>query len=141
MAVYGTTSLLVTPATWYSASQPLWAGLGILATLWYAQSYRRSGRWLALVMSALTAPIAGWFWTVGHMAGPAAAVYLWADGRRRCRLAAAIPLAATILTIVFSLAMSARQIDSTISFHGRTIREALDPVQGSLHTRKQFRKI
>src|SRR5207248_3662807 len=42
-AMVGTTSLMLTPATWYSASQPLWAGLGILATLWYVQSYRRAG--------------------------------------------------------------------------------------------------
>ncbi len=134
MALVGTTSLLVTPATWYSAGQPLWAGLGILATLWYAQCYRRSGGWPALMMAALAAPVAGWFWTVGHMAGPAAALYLWADGRRRCRLAAAVPLVATMLAVVFSLALAARQIDSTVSFHGRTIREAVDPVQGLLHT-------
>ena len=29
---------MLTPATWYSAGQTLWAGFGILATLWYAQS-------------------------------------------------------------------------------------------------------
>jgi len=134
MVLIGTTSLMLTPVTWYSAGQPLWAGLGILATLWYAQSYRRSGRWPTLVLAALTAPIAGWFWTVGHMAGPAAAVYLWVDGRRRCRLAAAVPLAATVLAVALSLALAVRQIDSTISFHGRTIREAVNPLQGLLHT-------
>ena len=45
------------------------------------------------------APIAGWFWTVGHLAGPAAVVYLWFDGRRRCKEAASVPLAATILAV------------------------------------------
>ena len=44
MALVGTTSVMLTPAIWYSAGQPLWAGFGILATLWYAQSYRRSGK-------------------------------------------------------------------------------------------------
>jgi hypothetical protein len=135
MALVGTTCLMVTPAMWYSAGQPLWAALGILATLWYAQSYRRSGRRPALVLAAVTVPIAGWFWTVGHMAGPAAAVYLWADGRRRCRLAAAVPLAATIVAVALSLALGARRLDGKlISLEGRSIREAVNPVQGFLNT-------
>ncbi len=46
MALLGTTSVMLTPASWYSAGQPLWAGFGILSALWYAQSYRRTGsRW------------------------------------------------------------------------------------------------
>jgi hypothetical protein len=130
----GTTSLMLTPISWYSAGQPLWAGLGILTTLWYAQSYRRSGRWLALFLSALSAPIAGWFWTVGHMAGPSAAVYLWFDGRRGCKFAAVVPFAATVLAVVLSLFLAARRIDATTSFHGHTVREAIDPVQGFFHT-------
>jgi hypothetical protein len=135
MALVGTTSLMLTPALWYSAGQPLWAGLGILATLWYAQSYRRSGRWPVLVLAAMSAPIAGWFWTVGHMAGPAAAVYLWVDGRRRCKLAASVPLAATILAVALSVTVGARRIDGKlISLDGRTIREAVNPFQGVLHT-------
>ncbi len=134
MMLVGTTSLMAAPATWYSAGQPLWAGCGILATLWYAQCYRRSGRGTALVLSAISAPLAGGFWTIGHMAGPTAAVYLWFDGRRRCRLAAIVPLAATVIAVVLSLAMTARPIEARASFHGRTVREALDPVQGVLHT-------
>jgi len=134
MILVGTTSLMLTPVTWYSAGQPLWAGAGILTTLWYAQCFRRSGRWPTLLLAAMTAPVAGWLWTVGHIAGPAAAVYLWADGRRRCRLAAAVPLAAAVLGVALSLGMAARQIDSTISFHGHTIREAINPLQGLLHT-------
>ena len=134
MVLVGTTSLMLTPATWYSAGQPLWAALVILVTLWYAQSYRRSGRWLALVLAGLSAPIAGWFWTLGHLAGPSAAVYLWVDGRQRCKLAALVPLAATILAVAFSLTMAASRIDSTTSFHGRTVRQAIHPLQGLLHT-------
>jgi hypothetical protein len=134
MMLVGTSSLMAAPATWYSAGQPLWAGCGILATLWYVQSYRRSGRWLALALAAITAPLAGGFWTIGHMAGPTAAVYLWLDGRRRCRLGAIVPLAATVVAVALSLAMTARPIDARISFHGRTAREALNPLQGVLHT-------
>ena len=134
MILIGTTSLMLTPATWYSAGQPFWAGFGILATLWYAQSYRRTAQKPALMLAMISAMLAGWFWTVGHLAGPVAAIYLWVDGRRRCRFAAAAPLFATAIAVGLTLALGARRIDSTISFHGRTAREAASPVQGLFHT-------
>jgi hypothetical protein len=134
MVLVGTTSLMVSPAVWYSAGQPLWAGFCILATLWYAQSYRRSRHLSALMAAAASAVVAGWFWTIGHLAGPVAAVYLWVDGRRRCRLAALVPLSATVLAVVLSLALAARPMDSTVSFHGRAVRDAVRPLQGVLST-------
>ncbi len=134
MVLVGTTSLMLAPATWYSAGQPVWAAFGVLATLWYAQSYRRSGQKLALALTAVSAPLAGWLWTIGHMAGPVGAVYLWVDGRRRCRVAAVVPLAATILAVALGLALGGRRIDSTVSFHGRTARQAFSPVQALYHT-------
>jgi hypothetical protein len=134
MALVGTTSLMLVPATWYSAGQPLWAGAVILATLWYAQFYRKTGRKLALVLSAVSALFGGSFWTLGHLAGPTSAVYLWIDGRRRCRLAAIVLLGTSILAVVLSFALAARPIDARISFHGRTALEALNPPQGVLHT-------
>jgi hypothetical protein len=134
MVTVGTTSLMLAPATWYSAGQPLWAGAAILATLWYVQQYRRTGRVPALVLAAVSAPIAGWFWTIGHLAGPAAAVYLWFDGRRRCKMAAAVPLVASIVAVGLSLALGGRRIDSTISFHGRSVEQAAAPLRGLAHT-------
>jgi hypothetical protein len=134
MVLVGTTSLMLTPAAWYSGGQPLWAGFGILATLWYAQSYRRKARPAALLLTSITAPLAGWFWTVGHLAGPVAAVYLWLDGRRHCRIGAAWPLAATTIAVALSLGIASSRIQSAISFHGRTVRQAARPVQGLLHT-------
>jgi hypothetical protein len=134
MALVGTTSVMLAPATWYSAGQTLWAGFGILATLWYAQSYRRTGNRVALIFAGAAAVIAGWFWTIGHVAGPAAAVYLWTSGGRRCRLAAIAPISATVFAVGLALGLGGRQIDSTISFHGRDVRTAANPVQGLLHT-------
>src|SRR5262249_347844 len=93
-ALVGTTSLMLTPAVWDSGGQRLGAGFGILSALWYAQSFRRNGRWPSLVLAALAAGVAGGFWSAGNLAGPVTAVYLWFDGRRRCRLAASVPLAA-----------------------------------------------
>src|ERR1017187_8404762 len=50
MAAVGTSSLMFSAAIRYSAGQPLWAGFGILATLWYLQGWRRSGGWLRLLL-------------------------------------------------------------------------------------------
>jgi hypothetical protein len=134
MALVGTTSVMLAPTVWYSAGQPLWAGSGILAALLYAQSYRRTGNRVALALAGVAAIIAGWFWTIGHAAGPAAAVYLWSSGGRRCRRAAIAPLGATAIAVGLALGLGGRHIDSTISFHGRDVRTAADPIQGLLHT-------
>lgn len=134
MTVVGTNTLMLSPAMWYSAGQTLWAGIGILATLWYLQGWRKVGGVRRLVLAGLSACLAGWFWTVGHFAGPIGAIYLWADGRRRCRKAAVVPLASSVLAFAVGMGLGAGKIDSTISFHGRTTREAIEPVQGVLHT-------
>ena len=134
MAAVGTTSVMASSACWYSAGQTLWAGFGILATLWYAQRWRRSPQLAALALAAISAMLAGWFWTIGHIAGPAAAVYLILDGRRRCRLAAVVPVAATVLAVALGMSLGGGKIDSTVSFHGRTTGEAAKPVEGLLHT-------
>ena len=93
----------------------------------------RAGGW-RWSSSGLSAALAGGFWTIGHLAGPVAAVYLWVDGRRRCRLARRYPWRRRLLAVALSLALAARPIDSRVSFHGRTIREAIDPIQGVVHT-------
>jgi hypothetical protein len=134
MAGVGTTSIMASPASWYSAGQTLWAGFGILSTLWYAQCLRRSGSVWALMLTAISAMLSGWFWTIGYLGGPVAAIYLWADGRRRCRWAAAVPLSASVAALVIALVLGGRKIDSTVSFHGRTPGEAAGPVAGFLHT-------
>lgn len=133
-ALIGTTSLMLTPATWYSGGQPLWAVFGILAALWYAQSFRRSGRSLHMAFAAMATAVAGGFWSAGHLAGPVTAVYLWIDGRRRCRLAAMIPIVATAAAVAAMFATASRPMDSTVSFHGRTVRQAMNPVQGAITT-------
>ncbi len=134
MALVGTTSVMLTPASWYSAGQPLWAGFGILSALWYAQSYRRTGSRWALALGAVATVTAGWLWTIGHVAGPAAAIYLWCAGSRRCRRGAIVPLAATAVAVGLALGLGGRHIDSTVSFHGRDVRAAANPVQGLIHT-------
>jgi hypothetical protein len=134
MALVGTTSIMLCPATWYSAGQTLWAGFGILATLYYVQGYRRKGNPARLGLAAISAIVAGWFWTIGYMAGPVGAVYLWVSGGRRRRLAAAVPCAASFFAAAMGLGLGGRHIDSRVSFHGRTVQEAFGPLQGAFHT-------
>ncbi|HEV3120796.1 MAG TPA: hypothetical protein VGY53_02785, partial [Isosphaeraceae bacterium] len=134
MAFTGSTSLMNAAGTWYSASQTLWAGFGILATLWYLQEFRRrGGRWRLLAAAVCTWLAAG-FWSIGHAAGPVGAVYLFCDGRAKCKRVAWAPLAATGLAIVLALAVGGRKINATVSFGGRTTVEAAKPLQGAFHT-------
>ncbi len=49
-------------------------------------------------------------------------------------MAAAVPLAASILALLLGLAIGGRQIDTTVSFHGRTPKQATRPVRGLLYT-------
>ncbi|WP_165251678.1 hypothetical protein [Paludisphaera soli] len=130
----GTTSLMLASATWYSAGQPLWASFAAVAALWYAQDWRRSRSRAALGLCMASTACAGWFWTIGHLAGPVSALYLWVDGRRWCRWAAAAPIAATTLAVGLSLGLGAGRMDSRVGFHGRTAAEAARPVAGLLHT-------
>lgn len=134
MAGLGTSSLLATPATWYSAGQTLWAGLGILGTLLFLQGFKRNGGVWRLALAALMAWLAGGLWTIGHAAGPVGAVYLWTDARPRSRRAAWVPLAATVIAIAIAMTLGGRRINATISFGGRTTMKASDPAQGVLHT-------
>lgn len=134
MVGVGVTSVMASPACWYSAGQTLWAGFGILATLWYAQRWKWKRSRASLSFAAVWAMLAGWFWTIGHLAGPSASLYLWIGGRRRSGWAAAVPLAATTLAVAVGLLLGGSKIDSTVSFHGRTTREAARPVAGITHT-------
>ncbi|MEO6810531.1 MAG: hypothetical protein ABI353_15555 [Isosphaeraceae bacterium] len=131
----GTTGLMHSAATWYSASQTLWAGFFILATLWYLQGWRRAGGGWRLVAAALAAVLAGGFWTIGHAAGPVGAVYLWSDGRPRCRRASVVPLLASVLAVGVALGLGRRGMSGPmVSVHGRTVSEAINLVQGLWHT-------
>ena len=134
MAAVGTSTLMFSAATWYSAGQPLWAGFGILVTLWYLQGWRRTGGALRLVLASMAAIVAGWIWTVGHLAGPLGAIYLWTDGRRRCRFAAVAPLLASVLAFAVAMGLGGQKIDTTVSLHGRTVREAIDPIRIAQYT-------
>jgi hypothetical protein len=136
MVFLGTSALMQEAATWFSASQASGAAFGVLMTLWYAQGWRRAGGWWRLIMIVVSTWLAGGCWTTGHVAGPIGAAYLLADGRRRCRVAALVPMAGTAVAVYVALTRASKAIaeQSTISFHGRKTEEAVAPIRGLLHT-------
>jgi hypothetical protein len=98
MAAVGLSSVLGPAVLWYSASQALAAGTMILVMLVALQGWRARGSWWLLAAGALAASAAPLFWSAGYTAGLVGLAYLWADGRRSCRIAAAVPLAASLAT-------------------------------------------
>jgi hypothetical protein len=134
MTLMGINWIIYSSATWYSSGQTLWASASILAALGFTQSYRFSAGAWKLAASAICCYLAGGFWTVGHIAGPVAAVDLWAEGSKRCRRAAVIPLLASMASVALALTLGGSDINGRISFHGRTSRQALNVPMGVSHT-------
>jgi hypothetical protein len=100
MAVVGFSSVLGPAVLWYAASQALACGTMILAMLAALQLWRARGGYWPLVLGLLAAMAAPLLWTPGYIAGLVGAAYLLADGRRRFRLAAVLPLAVSVLSWV-----------------------------------------
>lgn len=130
----GVTSIQRLSTIWYSAGQTLWAGVFILGALILAQeAIHRRWHWLwpGVFVSCW---LAGGFWTIGHAAGPVTAIYVIAAARGRQRLFALVPAAAMITAVAIALSFGGKEIDASTSFHGRSTREAFNPVQGLSHT-------
>ena len=136
MVVLGTTPLMQSAGTWFSAAQALGAAFGVLLTLWYLQAWKRSGKPVALILAVLSTAVAGWSWTVGYAAGPVGAAYLLADGRRRSLKAAILIVLSSGLIGATTLKVAGKAIQeqSTISFHGRKTTDAISPASGLFHT-------
>jgi hypothetical protein len=133
-ALVGVTSIQRLSTIWFSAGQTLWAGLFILSSLILAQEALRR-RWYWLWPGVFLACwIAGGFWTIGHAAGPVTAVYVLAAARGRSRAFAILPATAMISAVAIALTFGGQEIDASISFHGRSSREAFNAVQGLSHT-------
>jgi hypothetical protein len=94
-AAVGLSSVLGPAVLWYSAGQALAAGTMVLVMLAALQAWRARGGWPILASGVLAAAAAPWFWSGGYTAGLTGLAYLWADGRRPCRRAALLPLAAS----------------------------------------------
>jgi hypothetical protein len=90
MAAVSLTSVLGPTLLWYAASQALAAGTMIVAMLAALQAWRARGSWWWLALGLMTSMAAPLLWSGGYTAGVVGMAYLWADGRRACRRAAAM---------------------------------------------------
>jgi hypothetical protein len=113
MAAVGFTSVLGPALLWYSAGQALAAGTMVVAMLAALQAWRRFGRWWLLALGLVATVAAPLLWTAGYAAGLVGMAYLWADGRRACRIAAALPPAVSVVTGLWVRGIAGRAIATT----------------------------
>jgi hypothetical protein len=131
----GTTSVMLSACSWYSAGQTLWAGVGILAMLAWLQRWRRRGGVAPLVLAGVAAMASGWLWTVGHIAGLVGAAYLVADRRAACRRAALVPLLASASAVLITVFLARGRVTVEIGARGQDGgRSAISVRSGVSHT-------
>jgi hypothetical protein len=121
MAFLGLSSVLGPAISWYSASQALAAGNMILAMLAALHAWRVRGSWWLMAAGLFAALAAPLFWSAGYSAGLVGWAYLWADGRRWCRRAAFLPLAASLATATLVWGIAGRAIAQTAHVTGRPL--------------------
>jgi hypothetical protein len=126
MAAVGLSSVLGPAVLWYSAGQALAAGTVILFMLAALQAWRARGGWLILASGVLAAAAAPLFWSGGYTAGLTGLAYLWADGRRSCRRAALLPLAASGATALLVWIVAGRSLEASPVLAERPL---LDPAR------------
>jgi hypothetical protein len=134
MAFVGTSTVIEPALTWYSSSQSLWAGFGIVAMLLALQSWRATGGRGPLIVAILAVWLAAASWSGGYAAGPVGLAYLAADGRRRCLRAAPLPLTAGLVAAAAAVVLSGQGPLSKANFHERSVLQAASPVRGALYT-------
>ncbi|MDX2038065.1 MAG: hypothetical protein SFX72_15560 [Isosphaeraceae bacterium] len=141
LLVFG--SALPPSVRWYSAGQALWAGTAITATLLAAQSWRRRPGVLRGVVLLATAATAPTIWTGGHLAGPAAAMYLLVregdaatnpQRPRRLLLMAAGLCALSVVEVAVELVLVRGEMERTAIIWERHGELWPRPIQGVLHT-------
>jgi hypothetical protein len=134
MVAVGLSSVLGPAVLWYSASQALAAGTMILAMLVALQAWRAWGSWWLLAAGGLAAVAAPLFWSGGYTAGLAGLAYLWADGRRSCRIAAAVPLAASLATGAVVWVFAGQAITANSQLDDGLFRSAMNLPVAAAHT-------
>jgi hypothetical protein len=125
LAAVGLTSVLGPALLWYSSSQAVGAGTCILIMLVSLQAWRVRGAWWRLAAGLLAASVAPLFWTAGYAAGPAGIAYLWADGRRACRRAAAFLAISPLAVAALAWCLAGRGFGPASHFAARSLRDAL----------------
>ena len=134
MAAIGFTSVMGPVLLWYAAGQALAAGTMILAMLVALQAWRVRGSWWLLAAAAMATMAAPPLWTAGYAAGLVGAAYLWTDGRRGCRLAAALPLCVSLATFVAARHILSLLPATPVDGHPEPLRVAVEVVPALAHS-------
>jgi hypothetical protein len=134
MVAAGSTSIMAAAGTWFSASQTLWAVLGILLALGCLQRRSRGGGWPWLLAAIALGWLAAGFWTLGHLAGIAGAAYLSGVPDPKHRRWAWLPLAGSLAGVVTQLVFKGRELETTVRVDGRTPEEAFSLANGAIYT-------
>jgi hypothetical protein len=141
MACLGSSTVMLPAVCHYAAGQALWAGAGAVATLLAATAWRTKGgawrfglAWLGVIASPF-------IWSGGLTAGPAVAAAQWADGRPRCRRAAAL-MAVTTCVVGAAIAWASRDyIRHTPMVWERHSELWPRPVQAVLHSSQAIAEV
>jgi hypothetical protein len=119
MAMLGLSTVMEPVIVWYSASQALCAGSAILATLIALRGWSSKGRAWRLLLAAVCGIAATLIWSGGLLAGPAAAGFLWTQGKPKDRRAAvAILVLSGCLAMLLARSIS-REIEQASVSGGR----------------------
>jgi hypothetical protein len=133
MAATGITSVLLPVLDHYAASQALWSGAAIVATLLATAAWRKKGGVWRLVLAGLGVIAAPAVWSGGLAAGPAAAAGLWADGRPRRRLAAIALLGLAVAAAIAILLLTRQYIKEDMVVNETHAELWPRPIQGTLN--------
>ena len=127
------TTLMPTVA-WYSAGQALLAGVVGVHAIAAFQFWRWTGRRFWVVLGVLGTLAAPWIWSGGYVFGPAGFVYLWLDGRKVAKRAAWLPLAASVLMLMLSVAIAGLGVFRGEAAKPGEAKRSADLVAGAFHT-------
>jgi hypothetical protein len=133
MAAAGITTVLLPVLDHYAASQALWSGAAIVATLLATCAWRKRGGAWRLVVAGLGVLAAPAVWSGGLAAGPAASAALWADGRPRRRLAALALLGLTAAATMGILFLTRQYIKEDLIVNEIHSELWPRPIQGALN--------
>ena len=134
MGFLGISTVLESAVTWYSAGQAVCAGAAVVLTLNLTRSWRvKGGQWRfgLMLISVIAAPA---IWSGGHVAGPAAAAYLWVWGGKRARHAALVLMGLAASVVLLELVLIRHEARETAIIW--EIHEGLlpRPIQAILHS-------
>jgi hypothetical protein len=125
MAAVGLTSVLGPALLWYAAGQALAAGTMVMIMLAALQAWRTRGSWWRLALGLLSAMAAPLLWSGGYAAGPVGIAYLWADGRRDARRAAAFLAATSLAVALLVWCVAGRGFAPASHLAARSLNEAM----------------